>query len=183
MMENSLEFQAVTKTFGNVAAIDGVSFDIAHGETVALLGPSGCGKTTILRVIAGFETPDAGSVRIAGTDMARKRPYERNIGLLFQHYALFPHMTVAANVGYGLRHRGFPKQDIPRRVAEMLDLVKLPGYAERFPSASPWPARWPPVRVSCCSTNPSLRWMRSCATNCAPNCARFSPPSARRPSW
>jgi putative spermidine/putrescine transport system ATP-binding protein/putrescine transport system ATP-binding protein len=112
-MENSLEFQAVTKTFGSVAAIDGVSFDIAHGEIVALLGPSGCGKTTILRVIAGFETPDAGSVRIAGIDMARKRPYERNIGLL---------------------HRGFPKHDIPRRVAEMLDLVKLPSYGERFPN-------------------------------------------------
>jgi putative spermidine/putrescine transport system ATP-binding protein/putrescine transport system ATP-binding protein len=133
-MENSLEFQSVTKTFGNVAAIDGVSFDIAHGETVALLGPSGCGKTTILRVIAGFETPDAGSVRIAGIDMARKRPYERNIGLLFQHYALFPHMTVAANVAYGLRHRGFPKHDISRRVVEMLDLVKLSGYGDRFPN-------------------------------------------------
>ena len=104
------------------------------GSFLALLGPSGCGKTTILRVIAGFETPDRGSVRIAGADMARKRPYERNIGLLFQHYALFPHMTVAANVAYGLRHRGFPRQDIPRRVAEMLDLVKLPGYGDRFPN-------------------------------------------------
>ena len=133
-MANSLEFQAVTKRFGAVAAIDGVSFDIEHGETVALLGPSGCGKTTILRVIAGFETPDSGTVRIAGTDMARKRPYERNIGLLFQHYALFPHMTVAANVAYGLRHRGFPKHDIPRRVAEMLDLVKLPAHGERYPN-------------------------------------------------
>ncbi len=133
-MVNALEFRAVTKTFGAVTAIDGVSFDIAHGETVALLGPSGCGKTTILRVIAGFEATDSGTVRIAGTDMARKRPYERNVGLLFQHYALFPHMTVAANVGYGLRHRGFPRQDIPRRVAEMLALVKLPGYGERFPN-------------------------------------------------
>jgi ABC-type Fe3+/spermidine/putrescine transport system ATPase subunit len=133
-MENSLEFHAVTKRFGTVAAIDGVSFDIAHGETVALLGPSGCGKTTILRVIAGFERPDDGTVRIAGADMARKRPYERNIGLLFQHYALFPHMTVAANVAYGLRYRGFPKHDIPRRVAEMLDLVKLPSYGDRFPN-------------------------------------------------
>jgi ABC-type Fe3+/spermidine/putrescine transport system ATPase subunit len=132
-MAVSLEFHGVTKRFGTVAAIDGVSFDIAHGETVALLGPSGCGKTTILRVIAGFERPDDGTVRIAGADMARKRPYERNIGLLFQHYALFPHMTVAANVAYGLRHRGFPKHDIPRRVAEMLDLVKLPDYGARFP--------------------------------------------------
>ena len=131
---NSVEFHDVVRRFGAVAAVDGVSFDIADGETVALLGPSGCGKTTILRIIAGFETPDAGTVRIAGTDMARKRPYERNIGLLFQHYALFPHMTVAENVAYGLRHRGFAKADIPRRVTEMLDLVKLPSHADRHPN-------------------------------------------------
>jgi putative spermidine/putrescine transport system ATP-binding protein/putrescine transport system ATP-binding protein len=133
-MAHALEFSAVTKRFGSVTAVDAVSFDIAQGETVALLGPSGCGKTSILRVIAGFETPDAGNVRIDGTDMARKRPYERNIGLLFQHYALFPHMTVAANVAYGLRYRGFPRADIPRRVAEMLDLVKLPSYGDRYPN-------------------------------------------------
>ena len=112
-MPNSVEFHNVTKRFGNIAAIDGVSFDIAGGETVALLGPSGCGKTTILRVIAGFETPSAGLLRIAGNDMTGRRPYERNVGLLFQHYALFPHMTVAENVSYGLRHRGFPKQTYP----------------------------------------------------------------------
>src|SRR5271154_1776437 len=102
-MANRVELQAVTKRFGSVVAVDAVSFAIADGETVALLGPSGCGKTTILRVIAGFETPDAGALRIAGEDMTRRRPYERNVGLLFQHYALFPHMTVAENVAYGLR--------------------------------------------------------------------------------
>jgi putative spermidine/putrescine transport system ATP-binding protein/putrescine transport system ATP-binding protein len=133
MTGNSVEFHDVRRHFGPVTAIDGVSFDIAHGETVALLGPSGCGTTTILRVIAGFETPDSGSVRIAGTDMTRKRPYERNVGLLFQHYALFPHMTVAENVAYGLRHRGTPKADIPRRVTEMLELVKLPNHGPRMP--------------------------------------------------
>jgi len=133
-MTNSLEFHSVIKRFGAVAAIDEVSFDIGAGEIVALLGPSGCGKTSILRVIAGFEAPDAGSVRIDGADMARKRPYERNIGLLFQHYALFPHMTVFDNVAYGLRHRGFPKQDIPGRVTEMLALVKLPAHGDRFPN-------------------------------------------------
>jgi ABC-type Fe3+/spermidine/putrescine transport system ATPase subunit len=133
-MSNSVEFHNVTKQFGNVAAIDGVSFDIAGGETVALLGPSGCGKTTILRVIAGFETPSAGLLRIAGNDMTGRRPYERNVGLLFQHYALFPHMTVAENVSYGLRHRGFPKQEILPRVAEMLELVKLSVHGARYPS-------------------------------------------------
>ncbi len=112
-----------------------MSFDIAHGETVALLGPSGCGKTTILRVIAGFEAPDTGTLRIAGADMARKRPYERNIGLLFQHYALFPHMTVAANVAYGLRHRGFPEARHPAAAwPRCWTLVKLPGYGERLPN-------------------------------------------------
>jgi ABC-type Fe3+/spermidine/putrescine transport system ATPase subunit len=132
-MANRVELRDVTKRFGTVTAVNGVSFDVADGETVALLGPSGCGKTTILRVIAGFETPDAGTLRIAGQDMTRKRPYERNVGLLFQHYALFPHMTVAENVAYGLRHRGTPKADIPARVAEMLALVKLPGLAARHP--------------------------------------------------
>lgn len=132
-MANSVEFHDVVKRFGPVAAIDGVSFDIAHGETVALLGPSGCGKTTILRVIAGFESADSGTVRIDGADMARKRPYERNIGLLFQHYALFPHMTVAENIGYGLRHRGASKAEIPARVADMLALAKLPTHGDRYP--------------------------------------------------
>src|SRR5947209_4688634 len=117
-MSNSVEFHNVTKRYGDVTAIDDVSFDISAGETVALLGPSGCGKTTILRVIAGFETPTEGVLRIAGNDMKGRRPYERNVGLLFQHYALFPHMTVAANVGYGLRHRGFPKEALGPRVAE-----------------------------------------------------------------
>jgi putative spermidine/putrescine transport system ATP-binding protein/putrescine transport system ATP-binding protein len=132
-MANRVELQGVTKRFGGVVAVDGVSFAIGDGETVALLGPSGCGKTTILRLIAGFETPEAGALRIAGEDMTRRRPYERNVGLLFQHYALFPHMTVAENVAYGLRHRGFPKADIPARVAEMLALVKLPALWGRHP--------------------------------------------------
>jgi len=133
-MANSLAFRAVTKRFGSVVAVNNVSFDIASGETVALLGPSGCGKTTILRVIAGFETPDAGSLQIGGVEMAGRRPYERNVGLLFQHYALFPHMTVAQNVGYGLRYRGLPRSEIGPRVSEMLELVKLPGHGGRYPN-------------------------------------------------
>jgi putative spermidine/putrescine transport system ATP-binding protein/putrescine transport system ATP-binding protein len=130
---NTVEFHGVSKRFGDVRAIDDVSFSIASGEIVALLGPSGCGKTTILRSIAGFERPDAGSIRIAGSDVTRLKPYERNVGLLFQHYALFPHMTVAENVAYGLRHRGHPKAEIPGRVEEMLDLVQLKGFGQRRP--------------------------------------------------
>jgi ABC-type Fe3+/spermidine/putrescine transport system ATPase subunit len=132
-MTDAVIFDAVSKRFGGVTAVDGVSFAIAAGETVALLGPSGCGKTTILRLIAGFEAPNQGTVRIGGEDMARRRPYERNVGLLFQHYALFPHMTVAQNVGYGLRHRGVARTEIPRRVSDMLALVKLPDHGTRHP--------------------------------------------------
>ena len=97
---------------------------------MSLLGPSGCGKTTTLRLIAGFEEPDEGTIEISGESMAGKRPYERNVGLLFQHYALFPHMTVAENIAYGLKHRGWPKAEIADRVAEMLRLVQLARLRE-----------------------------------------------------
>jgi ABC-type spermidine/putrescine transport systems, ATPase components len=98
-----------------------------------LLGPSGCGKTTTLRLISGFEDPEEGVIEIAGESMVGKRPYERNVGLLFQHYALFPHMTVAENVGYGLKHRRWPKAEIGDRIAEMLRLVQLQGFDGRRP--------------------------------------------------
>ena len=128
-----IEFRDVAKRFGQVAAVDGVTFTVAPGETVSLLGPSGCGKTTTLRLISGFEEPDEGSIEIEGKSMIGKRPYERNVGLLFQHYALFPHMTVAENIAYGLKHRGWPKAEIPGRVGEMLRLVQLQGLEGRSP--------------------------------------------------
>jgi ABC-type Fe3+/spermidine/putrescine transport system ATPase subunit len=126
-------FRNVSKRFGATAAVDDMSFAVAAGETLSLLGPSGCGKTTTLRLVAGFEQPDAGSIEIAGEAMAGKRPYERNVGLLFQHYALFPHMTVGENIGYGLRHRSWPKAGIGDRIAEMLRLVRLEGFEARRP--------------------------------------------------
>jgi ABC-type Fe3+/spermidine/putrescine transport system ATPase subunit len=128
-----IELRDVSKRFGPTTAVDGVSFAIGAGETVSLLGPSGCGKTTTLRLIAGFETPDEGIIEIAGETMAGKRPYERNVGLLFQHYALFPHMTVAENVAYGLKHRHWPRTEIAGRVDEMLRLVQLRGFGGRRP--------------------------------------------------
>ena len=128
-----IEFRDVLKRFGATVAVDHVTFSVAAGETVSLLGPSGCGKTTTLRLIAGFEDPDAGVIEIAGETMVGKRPYERNVGLLFQHYALFPHMTVAENVAYGLKHRRWPKAEIAGRVAEMLRLVQLEGFEGRRP--------------------------------------------------
>ena len=133
MPDTVIEFRDVTKRFGQTVAVDRVTFSVAAGETVSLLGPSGCGKTTTLRLIAGFEDPDEGVIEIAGESMAGKRPYERNVGLLFQHYALFPHMTVAENVAYGLKHRRWPKGEIAGRVAEMLRLVQLQGFDGRRP--------------------------------------------------
>lgn len=128
-----IEFRDVVKRFGQTTAVDRVTFTVGAGETVSLLGPSGCGKTTTLRLISGFEEPDQGVIKIAGKSMIGKRPYERNVGLLFQHYALFPHMTVAENVAYGLKHRGWPKADIPQRVRQMLRLVQLEGFEARSP--------------------------------------------------
>ena len=128
-----IKFENVSKAFGATNAVDKMSFAARAGETVALLGPSGCGKTTTLRLIAGFEEPDSGSIEIAGESMQGKRPYERNVGLLFQHYALFPHMTVLDNIAYGLKRRHWPKGDIAGRVSEMLRLVQLEGFQHRYP--------------------------------------------------
>jgi len=129
-----VELQQVTKLFpGGVKAVDGASLTVAEGEFLTLLGPSGCGKTTTLRMIAGFERPDAGRVLIGGQDVTDTPPYERNTGMVFQSLALFPHMTVLDNVIYGLRMRGVPRDDAVRRGEEMLALVRLEGYGRRKP--------------------------------------------------
>lgn len=129
-----LEIHNLSKRFGSVVGIDGLSFSVQRGEIVSLLGPSGCGKTTTLRLIAGFEQPDAGQIRIDGAELAGKRPYEREVGLLFQSYALFPHMTIRDNIAYGLHHHGWRRPKIRDRVREMLKLVKLDGMDTRFPA-------------------------------------------------
>ncbi|MCI0582147.1 MAG: ABC transporter ATP-binding protein [Chloroflexi bacterium] len=126
-----VQIQAVTKTFGPVTAVDQMTLEIASGEFYSLLGPSGCGKTTTLRMIAGFEQPTEGEIFLAGHPVAGVPPYRRNVNTVFQHYALFPHMDVAQNVGYGLRQRGTAKADEQRRVGEALDLVRLSGYGTR----------------------------------------------------
>jgi ABC-type Fe3+/spermidine/putrescine transport system ATPase subunit len=124
----------VTKRFGPVTAIEAVSFAAGEREFVAVLGPSGCGKTTLLRIIAGFEDPTTGSVLIRGEPVDRRAPYERDIGMVFQHYALFPHKTVVKNLEFGLRYRsGLPRDRRARLVAEALTLVRMPGYEHRKP--------------------------------------------------
>jgi len=128
-----VSFDRVTRRFGDFTAVDDLSLDIHEREFFALLGPSGCGKTTLLRMLAGFEAPDAGRVTLAGQDLAGIPPYRRPVNMMFQSYALFPHMTVAGNVAFGLKQDGLPKHEIAARVEEMLALVQLSGYAARKP--------------------------------------------------
>jgi len=130
-----ISIRELSKRFGaTVLAVDAVSFDILEGEFFALLGPSGCGKTTLLRMLAGFETPSAGSIAIDGQDMLGIDPNRRPVNMVFQSYAVFPHMTVAQNVGYGLKVVGGKRAEIGAQVAESLALVKMEGYEERMPS-------------------------------------------------
>ena len=126
-----VEILDVTKRFGAVTAVDRMNLRIANGEFYSILGPSGCGKTTTLRMIAGFEQPTEGEILLAGKPIAGVPPYRRNVNTVFQHYALFPHMDVAQNVGYGLRQRSVGRDEEKRRVGEALALVRLAGYERR----------------------------------------------------
>jgi putrescine transport system ATP-binding protein len=126
-------FDRVAKRFAGVTAVDRLSLDIFPREFFALLGPSGCGKTTLLRLLAGFEQPDEGRILLAGEDIVRLPPYRRPTNMMFQNYALFPHLTVAANIAFGLRQEGMPRRDRIARVDEMLTLVKLEDCAGRKP--------------------------------------------------
>jgi spermidine/putrescine transport system ATP-binding protein len=128
-----VRLEGVRKRYGEVVALDGVDLEIRRGEFFSLLGPSGCGKTTLLRLLAGFETPDAGRVLIGGKDMAGVPPYERPVNTVFQNYALFPHMTVAGNIAFGLRMKGLSQGEIRKKVAWALELVDLLGLEGRYP--------------------------------------------------
>ena len=128
-----VRFDGVRKQFSAVAAVERVSLDIFPGEFFALLGPSGCGKTTLLRLLAGLDTPDEGRILLAGEDIARVPPYRRPINMMFQNYALFPHLTVEGNVAFGLKQEGLAKSEMTTRVEEMLALVRLEGLAKRKP--------------------------------------------------
>jgi len=134
-MTRILQLKNLTKVFpGNVTAVNNVSMSMEEGEFITLLGPSGCGKTTILRMIGGFEYPDLGSVFLDGSDITDTPPYERPVNMMFQDFALFPHLSVAGNIGYGLRISGVKGRNVERQVGEMLDLIDLPGLENRLPS-------------------------------------------------
>jgi putative spermidine/putrescine transport system ATP-binding protein len=128
-----LSLEGVRKEFGETVAVDTFNLEVAPGEFVSFLGPSGCGKTTTLRMVAGFELPTSGTIRLAGKDVTFAKPNERNIGMVFQSYALFPNMTVGQNVGFGLKVRGKSKAEIEKRVHEMLELVQLRHLEKRYP--------------------------------------------------
>ncbi len=134
MAETILELVDVAKHFGETDVLNGVSIAIGRGEFITLLGPSGCGKTTTLRIIAGLETPDAGRVLLGGRDVTSLEPNKRDVNTVFQNYALFPHMNVAANIGYSLRLKKTPKDEIKKAVDDALALVQLTGYGRRLPA-------------------------------------------------
>jgi putative spermidine/putrescine transport system ATP-binding protein len=129
-----IRLRGLVKRYGELAAVDGVDLDVQRGEFFTLLGPSGSGKTTTLRLIAGFERPDAGTIELAGSDVSDRPPFARNVNTVFQDYALFPHMTVAENIAYGLRIRKVPKPEREQRTTEALAMVRLPGLGGRKPS-------------------------------------------------
>jgi iron(III) transport system ATP-binding protein len=128
-----LELDGISKRFGDVVALDAISFTAQAPEFVCLLGPSGCGKTTLLRLIAGLEQPDRGRLRLGGEDLTRIPARQRGFGIVFQAYSLFPNMTVAENIGYGLKIRGEGSASIAARVAELLDLIRMSALADRYP--------------------------------------------------
>jgi mannopine transport system ATP-binding protein len=134
LIGQTLSLQSLSKSFGKVRAVENVSFDIEAGEFVSVLGPSGSGKTTLLTMIAGFERPSGGLISIGGRDVTAVAPNRRNIGMVFQKYALFPHMTVLQNVAFPLRMRGMARPAVQARVSQTLDLVQLARYGDRYPS-------------------------------------------------
>jgi len=167
-----IEFSGIEKRYGTFTAVSNFNLSIEKGELIALLGPSGCGKTTTLRMLAGFVPVSGGSMRIDGRDVTHDPANRRNIGMVFQGYALFPHMTVAANVAFGLEMRNIARREIDARVGEALDRVRLREFAGRMPRQLSGGQR----RMCCCSTSPCRRWTRASDMKCAP---RFGSCSVR----
>ena len=165
--------EKLVKRFDEAVAVDDVSLSIAKGEIFALLGSSGCGKSTLLRMLAGFESPTSGRILLGGQDVAQFAPYDRPMNMMFQSYALFPHLDIWENVAFGLKREGLPRDEIKQRVGEMLDLVQLGVFAKRKPHQL-W-ARW----TKSCASKPSLSWSTSLKKWVSP--ASWSPTTKKRP--
>jgi putative spermidine/putrescine transport system ATP-binding protein len=133
MADTFLSIKNVRKSFGATTVVQDFDLDVGTGEFISFLGPSGCGKTTVLRMVAGFEEPSAGNIIVGGKDVTRLKPNQRNIGMVFQAYALFPNLTVAQNIAFGLKVAGVSKAETDKRLAEMLELIKLPQFGDRYP--------------------------------------------------
>jgi sulfate transport system ATP-binding protein len=192
----SIEIKQINKSFGRTSVLNDISLDIPSGQMVALLGPSGSGKTTLLRIIAGLEHQNSGQIRFHNKDVSALHARDRQVGFVFQHYALFRHMTVFDNIAFGLtvlpRRERPSSAEIKQRVTRLLEMVQLAHLANRFPAqlsggqkqrvalaralagrpAGAWPGRgrWRSSRRFCCSTNLSARWTRRCVKSCAAGC-------------
>lgn len=167
-----LQVENVSKLFGGFAALSDVSFSAEAGEFISILGPSGCGKTTLLRVVAGLERQDAGRVVVQGRDVSDHPVSKRNVGIVFQSYALFPNLSAQDNISYGLKNRKAAGGDTERRVQELLQLVGLSGMGRKYPAQLSggqqqrvaWPGPSRRLRPCCCWTNPSRPWTPRCAS-------------------
>jgi len=188
---HAVRVERVSHSFGSSLTLDDVSLDIRPSELVALLGPSGCGKTTLLRAVAGFVTPQRGAVRIDGEDVTGVAAGRRGVGIMFQSYALFPHMTVEQNVAYGLEARRLPRALLRARVTASFGWSSSNPYESVFRASCPAasssgsrsPARWRSNRACCCSTSHSRRSTRTCAWTCKSRFADSSGRSASLRSW
>jgi sulfate transport system ATP-binding protein len=163
-MSTAIDISDISKSFGAHKVLHDVSLAVEPGELLALLGPSGSGKTTLLRLIAGLDQPDTGTVRFDRDDALSRRPKERGVGFVFQHYALFRHMTVFENIAFSLRIKRAPKAEVHARVSELLKLIQLETLAWR------WPAHWPASRACCCWTSRSARSTRWSGATCGAGC-------------
>jgi len=173
--EALVEIRRISKRFDGVLAVDDVNLSIRQGEIFALLGGSGSGKSTLLRILAGFEKPSEGQILLDGQDITAMPPHERPINMMFQSYALFPHMTVAQNIAFGLKQDRLPRAEIEQRVAEMLKLVHMEGFAKRRPHQLSGGQRQRVALARSLAKRPKLllldepmgRWTRSCAPRCS----------------
>ena len=178
----AIHVTGLRKRYGDVVALADLDLVVRAGEFFTLLGPSGSGKTTLLRLIAGFERPDGGRIELGGSDVTQVPPYARNVNTVFQDYALFPHMTVAQNIEYGLRVRHVSRAERREKVGRALEMVRLPGLGGRKPPSSPGASasawRWPgPSSTSprcCCLTSRSARSTSSSARKCSSSCSGCS---------